>query len=79
MINENNNLENKKRKDYEYQIDQKGLIKTEQSWKYGKTPYKGPYKIVTINNNGSVNLKSLLRRGAVYQSYNIRQLSPYKE
>ena len=79
MINKNNILENKKRKDYDYQVGQKVLIKTEQSRKYGKNPYKGPYEIVTINNNGSVNLKSLLRRGAVYQSYNLRQLSPYNE
>ena len=79
MINKNNNLEDKKRKSYDYQIGQKVLIKTEQSRTYGKNPYTGPYEIVTINNNGSVNLKSLLRRGAVYQSYNIRQLSPYKE
>ena len=76
---ENNNLENKKRKSYDYQVGQKVLIKTEQSRKYGKNPYKGPYEIVAINNNGSVNLKSLLGRGAVYQTYNIRNMFPYKE
>ena len=79
MINKNNILENKRRKSQDYHISQKVLINTEQSRKYGKNPYTGPYEIVTINNNGSVNLKSLLRRGAVYQSYNIRQLSPFKE
>ena len=79
MINKNNELENKKRKIYDYQIGQKVLVKTEQSRKYGVNPYKGPYEIVDINNNGSVHLKALLGRGAVHQTYNLRNLFPYQE
>ena len=69
----------KKRKNYDYQLGQKVLVKTEQSRKYGVNPYKGPYEIVAINNNGSVKLKSLLGRGVVYQTYNLRNLFPYQE
>ena len=79
MINKNNQSENKKRKEYDYQVGQKVLIKIEQSRKYGKNPYKGPYEVVKINNNGSVQTKSLIGRGAVYQPYNLRTLHPYKE
>ena len=64
---------------YDYQIGQKVLVKTEQSRKYGVNPYKGPYEIVDINNNGSVHLKALLGRGAVHQTYNLRNLFPYQE
>ena len=79
MINKNNKLENKKRKIYDYQIGQKFLVKTEQSRKYGANPYKGPYEIVGINNNGSVHLKALLGHRAVHQTYNLRNLFPYQE
>ena len=79
MINRNNQSENKKRKEYDYQVVQAVLVETKQSRKYGKKPYKGPYEVVKINNNGSVNLKSLLRRRAVYQPYNLRTFHPYKE
>ena len=79
MIDKNNHIENKKRKLYDYQIGQKVLITVEQSRKYGKNPYQGPYEGVKISNNGSVRLKSLMTRGAVYQTFNIRQMSPFEE
>ena len=79
MIDKNNKLENKKRKVYEYQVGQKVLIKTEQLHKFGVNPYKGPYEIIFINNNGSYRLKTLQGRGAVFQTYNIRNMFPYQE
>ena len=79
LINKNNERENKKRKLYHYKVGQKVLISQEQSRKYGKNPYHGPYEIVAINNNGSARLRSLLGRGAVYQTYNIRNMFPYSE
>ena len=79
LINKNNQIENKKRKEYQYAVGQKVLIKTEQSRKYGTNPYEGPFEIVALNNNGSARLKSLLGQGAVYQTYNIRNMFPYSE
>ena len=55
------------------------LIKTEQSRKYGKNPYEGPYEIVALHNNGSAKLRSPLGQGAVYQTYNIHNMFPYEE
>ena len=79
VIDKNNHIENKKRKSYDYQIGQKVLVKTEQSRKYGKNPYQGPYEVVKINNNGSVRVKTLMTQGAVYQTYNIRNMCPFEE
>ena len=79
MINKNNQEENKKRKEYQYVVGQKVLIKTEQSRKYGKNPYEGPYEIVALHYNGSAKLRSPLGQGAVYQTYNIRNMFPYEE
>ena len=79
MINKNNQQENNKRKEYQYSVGQKVLIKTEQSRKYGTNPYEGPFEIILINNNGTAKLKSLLNEGAVYQTYNIRNMFPFSE
>ena len=37
------------------------------------TPYKGPYSILQVDDNGTVRLKV----GAVEDAYNIRRLTPY--
>ena len=79
IINKNNHLENKKRKRYEYVVGQKVLVKQEQSRKFGKNPYEGPYEIITLQNNGTAKLKLLHLRGATYQTYNIRNMFPYSE
>ena len=79
IINKNNKIENKKRKEYNYVVGQKVLIKTEQTRKYGTNPYEGPFEIVALNNNGSAKLRSPLGQGAVYQTYNIRNMFPFSE
>ena len=79
VINKNNERENRKRKRYDYAVGQKVLVQEEQSRKYGKNPYTGPYEITALHKNGSVRLRSLLGQGAVYQTYNIRNLSPFSE
>ena len=48
MTNKNNERENSKRIAYNYQEGQKVLIKTEQSRKYGKNPYEGPYEVIEV-------------------------------
>jgi transposase InsO family protein len=72
-IIQNNAAENKTRLPYVYNVGQQVLIKTEQSRKYGKNPYQGPYQIVSINDNGTVRL----RQGAVERAWNIRNIHPY--
>ena len=79
LIQINNEKENSKRIKYSYQVGQKVLIKTEQSRKFGQDPYAGPYEVVEVRNNGSLRLKKLLGRGAIFETYNLRNVVPYKE
>ena len=77
LIDKNNEKENKKRLKYTYEVGQKVLIKTEQSRKYGKNPYEGPYEVVQVRNNGSLRLSKLIGRGAIFETYNLRNVVPY--
>ena len=79
LIHKNNERENRKRIKYTYEVGQKVLIKTEQSRKYGKDPYAGPYEVVEVRNKGGLRLKKLLGRGAVFETYNLRNVFPYTE
>ena len=79
LIRRNNERENNKRIKYTYTVGQKVIIKTEQSRKYGKDPYEGPYEVVEVRNNGSLRLKKTVGRGAVFQTFNLRNVFPYHE
>ena len=75
IINKNNAAENKSRQQYQYRVGHQVLVKEDQSRKYGKNPYSGPYTVVQINNNGSIRLP----KGAVQQTYNVRNLHPFRD
>ena len=51
------------------------MIKQDQSAKYAKSAYKGPYIITEVHNNGTVNVQM----NKVNDVYNIQNLYPYKE
>jgi len=75
IIKKNNERENSKRKEYEYRVGQQVLVKTPQPTKYGSGDlYKGPYEILSISNDKAT---VRLRKGAVIQTYNIRNIKPY--
>ena len=42
---------------------------------YSRDPWDGPFKIIRVNDNGTVRLK----KGAVYEILNIRLIKPYHE
>ena len=69
----NNQAENKSRKEYAYRVGQQVLVKNDQARKYGKNPNDEPFSVVHINNNGSIRVQ----KGAVQQTYNIRNLHSY--
>jgi len=73
----NNKRENEKRIPYTFMVNQKVLLKTDWTGpKFGREPFEGPYKIVSIHNdNGTVRLK----KGSVINSYNIRNIKPYRK
>ena len=74
-INVNNARENSKRIPYEYQVGQRVLIKAEQSSKYGTDSYFGPFTVEAVNSNGTLRVNE----GAVTDTYNIRNVTPYTE
>ena len=65
--------ENNKRRKYEYNINNKVLLKMLTNLKYGTNAYTRPLKIVQVNSNGTVKIK----KGCVTDMYNIRNIKPY--
>ena len=79
LINQNNERENDKRREHTYQVGDKVLVENYNHRKFGKDAFIGPYTILKVNNNGSVQLNKRLSRGNLTQTWNIRKLKPYKE
>ena len=71
MIDRNNKFENAKRVGHVYKKDNLVLLRRGKENKY-ESPYKGPYSILCVNDNGTVCLKV----GAVEDTYNIQRLTP---
>jgi hypothetical protein len=47
--------------------------------KHGQSKYKGPHKLDRVNDNGTVRLRQdTANGGAVYRTWNIRNIYPYK-
>jgi hypothetical protein len=74
MIVANNKRENAKRKDYKYEVGDQVLVKAEQSSKYGSDAYLGPYTVAAVYDNGTVRVDE----GTVTDTYNIRNVTPYR-
>ena len=75
IINENNKKENLKRIPHRYHVGDKALYRNDSLDKFSTDPYDGPFKIVQVNNNGTVHL----RMDKVMDTVNIHLLKPYKE
>jgi protein associated with RNAse G/E len=71
----NNCWENAKRTPYDYKVGEKVLYRNDDMSKYGRDSYEGPYKIVRVNTNGTVQL----RMGHFTDTVNIRLIKPYRE
>jgi hypothetical protein len=74
IIQRNNDQENATRIPHEYKIGDMVLWKNAMVRKFGISPYQGPYKILRVFENGTVRLK----RGAIYDTVNIRNIKPYR-
>ena len=72
LINKNNERENSKRIPHNYKEGDLVLLRQGTENKY-ETPYSGPYHILQVNNNGTVQLKVK----ATIDTYDIRRLYPY--
>ena len=75
LIDENNKKENSRRIPHSYQVGDKVLYRADPSAKFGSDAYEGPYDVVKVNDNGTVRM----RKGAVTDTVNIRNIHPYHE
>ena len=66
--------EKAKRLQHTYQIGDRVLIKQAQNTKYGSDTYDGPHTVVQVNSNGTLRI----REGPTTDTYNIRQVVPYR-
>lgn len=75
IINQNNQKENKRRIQHDYQVGDKILVKNYSKAKYGQAPYVGPFRIVQVNDNGTLRY----RKDNFTDIVNIRNAVPYHE
>ena len=79
-ILQNNKQENLVRTDHTYSQGDKVMVRLNRSRKHGVTQYDGPYTVVGVNDNGTVQLSKVTNNGgAVYSTWNIRNLDPCKD
>ena len=80
LIQQNAARENATRKAHAYNVGDKVLVLHNPHRKYGEDVYKGPYEIVQINDNGTVKLtQGTPNGGAVYETWNVRNITPHKD
>ena len=75
LVDKANLRENKNRIDYDYKVDQKVYIKTDDIQRKMNCPKMGPFKITEVFTNGTVRIQ----RGHVNERINIRRLEPHFE
>ena len=75
LINRGNIQENKSRLDHVYKIGDKVLLKNAWKTKFNQDSYLGPYTITAVRDNGTVRA----RHGIVTDTYNLRNITPYRE
>jgi len=79
IIRQNNKRENKTRKPHVYQIGDRVTVTTDPSRKHGEPYAIGPYDVTKVNDNGTIELRRETRSGgAVRQTWNIRNVIPYR-
>lgn len=79
VIVQNNDRENAKRVPHTYSVGDEVMVEQYQHRKFGDPRFKGPFTIHQVFDNGTVRLRQATANGgAVYQTWNIRKIHPYK-
>ena len=77
VIDQNNRRENAKRRPHEYKVNDMVKVKNDAPTKFGSDPYKGPFRITAVYDNGTVRLQQSTKNGGVvYQTWNVRNIAP---
>ena len=75
QVDKSNTLENKRRLDWDYKVNDKVLIIKKGIICKVEDPNEGPYTITQVHTNGTVRIQ----RGAISERLHIRRLHPYFE
>ncbi len=76
LIIQNNNKENAKRRPHTYNVGDRVMIRLDPNRKHGEDKYAGPHTLTSVNDNGTVTLRKDTLGGAVYETWNIRNIEP---
>ena len=75
-ILQNNRQENSTRRDHTYSPGDKVMVRLNPSRKHGEPQFAGPYEVVQVFDNGTVKLSKATAGGAVFETWNIRNVDP---
>ena len=79
LIIQNNQRENAARIEHTYALGDKVMIRDPPNRKHGADYYKGPCTVTKVNDNGTLELRrDAARGGALTDTWNIRNLYPYR-
>ena len=80
LIIQNNQRKNAKRTPHTYHVGDKVMVAQNPNRKFGDDLYKGPYEIARVYDNGTVKLmQDTPSGGVVYQTWNVRNVTPYRD
>ena len=75
QTNRNTERENKRRRDYDYVVGGKILIRKDGILRKGESRWQGPYTITQCHTNGTIRVQ----RGSKSERLNIRRVTPFFE
>jgi hypothetical protein len=75
-IVQNNKRENATRIPHQYAVGDRVMVRKDPSRKHGSDRYSGPLTVCQINDNGTLKLSRTAPSGVVYETWNIRNLTP---
>ena len=78
-IQQNNKRENAARLPHTYQPGDRVMIKQDPNRKFGSPSHTGPHTVTQVYDNGTVKLSKATTSGAVFETWNIRNLVPCKD
>ena len=75
QIQKDNTRENKNRIPHVYHVGEKVLVKKKTQTKYGERPWEGPFRITSVNDNGTLRIQ----KGIIHKVVNMRRIKPFQE
>jgi hypothetical protein len=77
LITKNNARENATRLVHNYTVGDRAMVRQDPNRKHGTDQFRGPYTVTQVYDNGTVKLsRATPAGGAVYETWNIRNVDP---